>query len=330
MACFDNIIEYKGCSTNAGVQDLHQLVTFKELSSYVDVGEDTAEQLAASKIDFAVKNVINEANSHFQNYYIPRTILDDRRAGFFNETQTEVAAEAKFKGLELELCDQDTYYDLYVSSIETYLNYTGSFNLLVVDTITGQTLDTIAIDSVAGQIVTTYVGKSYQAEKRKRRIGFVYDATSIPNYKTSLIGEGCHACNQNKYTLSGIVNGRNIKYDTGATPILANISSGSDTSGLSIRFNVSCDNEGWLCNYRNLLALPILYRTAELIMEYALFNSDRLNSQSALKKQLEARMMKYHEDYKNALDVVLRNMIVPDDGVCFECRRNAKYITTLP
>lgn len=328
MACFDNIISYNGCTTNEGIQNLHQLVTLKELESYVDDG--TVEQLITSKIDFAVKNVINDVNSHFQKKYIPRTIIDDARAGFFDETKTEIAAEAKYKGVELELCDQDTYYDLYINSVETYLNYTGNVDLLVVDTMTGETLDTITISSVAGEIVTTYVGKSYKAEKRKRRIGFVYDATSIPNYKTNLIGEGCHACNQNKYTLSGIVNGRNIEYTIGQSPILTNISSGSDTSGISLRFNVSCDNESWICNYRNLLALPILYRTAELIMDYAMFNTDRVNSQSVKKSNIDARQMKYHEDYVKSLDTVLKNIKPPIDGICFECHRNAKYVTTLP
>ena len=327
MGCFDNIISYKGGCTSVSGLMLDQLVTLKEIESYT---ESTGPELIDEKIDFAITNVKNEVNSHFQKYYIPRTILDDRRAGFIQEDKVENAAEAKMKGLELELCSQDSYFELYVSAIETYLNYTGNFNVLVIDTMTGQTLDTIAVTSVAGQVVTTYVGKSYKAEMRKRRIGFVYDATSIPNYKTSLIGEGCTACNKNKYSLSGIVNGRTIKYDIGSTPVLANISSAADTAGLSVRFNVTCDNESWICNYRNLLALPILYRTAELIMDYAMFNSDRLNSQAVKKSQVEARQMKYHEDYVKALDVVLKNMVVPTDNYCFECLRSAKYVTTLP
>lgn len=330
MACFDNIISYKGgCASVSGLL-LDNLITTKEIESYIDADYGSASEFIDEKISFAVTNVVNEANNHFQKYYIPRTILDDRRAGFFDQDKVLVAAEAKYKGLELELCEQDTYYELYVSAIETYFNYTGDVDVLIIDTMTGQTLDTITVSSVAGEIVTTYVGKSYKSDKRKRRIGFVYDATSIPNYKTSLIGEGCHACNQNKYTLSGIVNGRNIEYDLADAPILTNITSGSDTAGLSVRFNVSCDNESWICNYRNLLALPILYRTAELIMDYALFNSDRLNSQSVKKNNIDARQMKYHEDYLAALETVLKNMIPPTDGMCFECKRNAKYVTTLP
>lgn len=329
MACFDNIISYKGGCTSVSGLLLDQLVTIREVESYIE-DNGSASEFIDEKIDFAIDNVKAEVNSYFQKQYIPKTILDDKRAGYFDQDKVEVAAEAKYKGLELELCDQDTYYELYVNSIETYLNHTGNVSLLIIDTMTGQTLDTVTIASVAGQVVTTYVGNTYKAEKRKRRIGFVYDATSIPNYKTSLIGEGCYACNEGKYNLSGIVKGRNIEYGLADTPVLANIDSNSDTSGISVRFNVSCDNESWICNYRNLLAMPILYRTAELIMDYALFNSDRINSSAVKKNMVEARQMKYHEDYEKTLKNVLHNMNTPKDGMCFNCSRSAKYVTTLP
>lgn len=329
MACFDNIISHKGGCTSVSGLLLDQLVTVREVEQYVS-DNVTAAHFISEKIDFAVTVVKNEAINNFQKYYIPRTIVDDKRAGFFQQDKVLNAAEAKMKGLELELCRQDTYYELYVSKIETYFDYTGNVSVLVVDTMTGQTLDTITVASVAGQVVETYVGKAYKAEKRKRRIGFVYDATSIGNYKTSLIGEGCTACNHNKYSISGLVEGRNIQYNVGSTPTLSNITSGSDTAGISVRYNVSCDSESWLCNYRNMLALPILYRTAELIMEYALYNSERFNSSADQKSRLNERLLKYHEDYRKSLETVLKNILPPTDGICFECKRTAKYVTTLP
>jgi hypothetical protein len=172
MACFDNIIGYKGGCDAASGMLIDQLVTTNEIESFIDADYGSASEFIDEKISFAVTNVVNEATNHFQSYYIPKTILDDKRAGFFDQDQTEIAAEAKYKGLELELCDQDTYYELYVSSIESYFNYTGNVDVLIIDTMTGETLDTITVASVANTIVTTYVGKSYKAEKRKRRIGF--------------------------------------------------------------------------------------------------------------------------------------------------------------
>lgn len=330
MGCFDGIVGYKGCTTSDGIL-LDNLVPFSEVEKYVTEDYEDAAELIDEKIAFAIKNVTKEIGSHFRANYKPKTIIDSKRAGFFDETQTEKAAAAEYRGIELEICNRDSYYSLYISEIQTYLNYTGNVSLLVVDTMTGETLDTITIASVAGEISTTYVNKTYNAEKRKRRISFVYDCTSIPNYLTSLIGEGCSTCNKGLYNISNIVKGRTVKYDVGATPILSNVYGHTDTAGLSLVFTLHCDNESWICANRSVLELPILNRVAELIMEFALFNSDRFNTKTAInKEQINARMMKYHEDYENQMRIALEGMITPSDGVCFVCNRSRKYVTSLP
>lgn len=330
MGCFDEIIGYKGCTTGAGIL-LDNLVPYSEVQKYVTADYEDASELIDEKIAFAIKNVTKEIGANFRANYQPKTIIDSKRAGFFDEDQKLKLASPEFRGIELEICNRDSYYSLYVSEIQTYLNYTGAVSLLVIDTMNGETLDTIAINSVAGEISTTYVNRTYNAEKRKRRIAFVYDCTSIPNYLTSLIGDGCSTCNKGLYNISNIVKGRSIKYDTADTPILSNINGHTDTAGLSLVFTLHCDNESWICANRSLLELPILNRVAELIMEFALFNSDRFNTNTAIdKEQLEARMMKYHEDYESQMKITLAGMITPSDGVCFVCNRRRKYVTTLP
>ena len=331
MACFDNIISYKGGCTSASGLLLDNLIPIREVEKYVGDDYSTAAELIEEKIDFAVSNVKNEIITQFKDAYIPRTILENKRAGFIAETQTEKAAAAQYRGIELRVCNNESYLSLYVSSIDTYLNHTGALNVLVIDTMTGETLDTITVRSVAGEVVTTYVDKTYNAEKRKRRIAFVYDCTSIPNYLTSLIGEGCTTCNGGQYNLNDWITGRAIKYDTGATPILTNISGHQDTAGLSINFSLMCDQESWLCSQRNLLAMPLLYRTAELILEYAYFNSDRFNSKTSIRKdEIKERIGLYHSDYKSHMEAILRNIKTPMDGICFTCKPRSKSITTLP
>lgn len=331
MGCFDGIIGYGGeCTSPSGLL-LDNLVTTKELESYLTEDYTEVSELADQKIEFAVKNVVNEMTGMFQASYIPKSILENKRAGFIAETQTEKAASPEFRGIELRVCNKESYFALYVSAIDTYLNYTGALNVLVIDTMTGETLDTIAVTSVAGEVVTTYVDKTYNAEKRKRRIAFVYDCTSIPNYLTNLIGEGCVTCNGGLYNLSGLITGRSIKYATADDPILVNISGHTDTAGLSVNFSLHCDNRSWLCAHRGVLAMPILYRTAEAIMEFALFNSDRFNTKTSInKEQINARMMKYHEDYQEQMKSVLKNISTPMDGICFTCNRTKSYVTTLP
>jgi len=331
MGCFDNIISYKGgCSSVSGLL-LDDLIPIREVEKYVGEDYATAGELIDDKIDFAVRLIKKELIGMFQHNYIPRTILENKRAGFIAETQTEKAAAAQYRGIELRVCNQESYLSLYVSSIDTYLNYTGALNVLVIDTMTGETLDTIAVTSVAGQVVTTYVDKTYNAEKRKRRIAFVYDCTSIPNYLTSLIGEGCITCNGGQYNLNDWITGRSIKYDTGATPVLANIDGHTDTAGLSINFSLVCDQESWLCASRNLLAMPIMYRAAEAILEYAYFNSDRFNSKTSIRKdEIKERIGLYHSDYQKQMELILKNIKTPMDGICFTCKPRSKSVTTLP
>ena len=330
--CFTGIISHKGgCASVSGLL-LDELVPYKEVEKYLTDDYASADELIYEKIEFAIKNVVAEMGAHFAKSYIPRTILSDKRAGFIAETQTLKAAEANtYRGVELRICNQDSYLSMYVSSIDTYLNYTGAMNILAIDTMTGETLDTIAVTSVAGEVVTTYVDKTYNAEKRKRRIAFVYDCTNIPNYLTNLISAGCTSCNKKEYNLNGYITGRNIKVAVGVDPILANIESHTDTAGLSINFNLHCDNRSWLCAHRSTIAMPILYRTAEAIMEFAEFNSDRFNTKTSIKKnEISERLIKYHEDYTRQLDIALKSVQTPIDGICFTCKRRAVSTTTLP
>lgn len=330
--CFDNIISYKGGCTSVTGTLLDNLIPYKEVEKFLTSDYASADELIEEKINFAIDNVVAEIGSHFAKSYIPRTILSDKRAGFIAETQTEKAAEANtLRGIELRICNQESYLSMYVSAIDTYLNYTGALNILVIDTMTGETLDTIAVTSVAGEVVTTYVDKTYNAEKRKRRLAFVYDCTGIPNYLTNLISAGCTSCNKGEYNLNGYVTGRTIKVGTGVSPILANIESHTDTAGLSVNFTLHCDNRSWMCANRSILAMPILYRTAEAIMEFADFNSDRFNTKTSINKaQLGERHMKYHEDYVKQLDIALKSIKTPIDGICFTCKRRSTSTTTLP
>jgi hypothetical protein len=330
MGCFDSIIGYKGCEVSSGIL-LDNLVPYSEVEKYVTGDYSNASELIDEKIAFAIKNVTKEIGSHFRDNYKPKTIIDSKRAGFFDETQTEKTASAEYRGIELEICAVNTYYSLYISEIQTYLNFTGNVPILVVDTMTGETLDTITVASVAGQISTTYVNKTYNAEKRKRRIAFVYDCTSIPNYRTYLLGDGCTTCNRGVYNISNIVKGRTVKYATGDTPILANIEGHTDTAGLSLVFTLHCDNESWICANRSVLELPILNKVAELIMEFALYNSERFNTNTAINEgEIKERLMKYREDYEHQLKIVLEGMTTPSDGICFQCNRTRKYVTSLP
>lgn len=334
MECFDGLIGWKGgCESPTGLL-LDNVVRASEVEQFITSDYANVNEFIEEKLNFAIDNVVTEAIAKFRYQLIPRTIIENQRIGFFADNRTQVAAVGKMAGVELEIGNKTSYFELYISHVETYLNYTGSVTASIVDTLTGATLDTFTINSVAGVPVTTYVDKAYRAEKRNRRIAVVYNATSIPSYNTTLTGDGsCSSCTGGRYTVGTYISGRAISYTVGGTPILANLSPLTHAAGVSVVYNLRCDNESWICAHRNALKLPILYRTAEEILFFAveIAKSERLNSKTNIDREaLERRMQKAHEDYVKHMDIQLKNILPPNDGLCFVCRQSAKYVTTLP
>lgn len=334
MECFDGLIGWKGgCDAPTGLL-LDNVVRASEIEQFITADYANVNDFIEEKINFAIDNVVTEAIANFRYQIIPRTILDNQRIGYFADNQTAVAAVGKMAGVELQISNRTSYFELYISHVETYLNYTGNVTASVIDTLTGAVLDTFTIASVAGVPVTTYVDKAYRAEKRNRRIAVVYDATTIGSFNTTITGDGsCSSCTGGKYTVGSYIAGRPISYTVGGTPILANLSSLTHCAGVSVVYNLRCDSESWICAHRNALKLPILYRAAEEILFFAveIAKSERLNSKTNIDREaLERRMTKAHEDYRTHMDIQLKNIVPPQDGLCFVCKQTAKYVTTLP
>ena len=66
MACFDNIISYKGgCSSVSGLL-LDDLIPIREVEKYVGEDYATAGELIEDKIDFAVRLIKKELIGMFQ------------------------------------------------------------------------------------------------------------------------------------------------------------------------------------------------------------------------------------------------------------------------
>jgi hypothetical protein len=331
LTCFDDVLQWKGgCEAPTGLL-LDDVVRVAEVEKFLTADYASVNELIESKRDFAIRNVVNECVAKFRSQLIPKTILENKRAGYWADNAVAVAAGAQMRGMELEICNTDTFYEIYLSEVETLLQVSGDVTMYVVDTLTGQTLHEFTVVSVAGVPTTTYVDLTIKAAKRKRRIGIVYDATSVGSYQTAMMQSGCLGCTGGRYVVGRYVSGRPITYTVGATPTAANVSGANSTGGISALYNLRCDMESWLCINRNVLALPILYRTAREILFYGLEMSDRANTKTNIDRaSVERRMNKAHSDYEEQIGIALRNIVPPNDGVCFICNRRAMYATTLP
>ena len=116
---------------------------------------------------------------------------------------------------------------------------------------------------------------------------------------------------------------------TSAQKIRNNVESNTYGAGLSFDYSLQCDFTQVLCNARNLMALPVLYKSGELIMK-ELMHSRRLTGVvTAYKPDHKELMAEYQSEYTRHFENVLLNMKLPNSA-CFSCTPQVKTQTRLP
>jgi len=75
--------------------------------------------------------------------------------------------------------------------------------------------------------------------------------------------------------------------------------------------------------------MPILFKVAELTLEYAISNSSRDNTRTMRDlDMLKERHGLYKSEYEKHLELALKRAVVPNDPVCFKCdRTNGVYVS---
>lgn len=337
MGCFDNIVTVQGtCNdevSESGITLLDIGISLNELNDYITSDYPNGQALGDSKISFARKLIVNEIYKHFQDKFIAKSVIDGQVVGYQSDNMSVISGTANtLKGVEIKTCTEDSYTSFYISSISLFTDYTGDVDVFVYDLKQNKLLDTIVIACVAGQISKTFINKTYNSGRLDMDIIICYDTTAINSYKTYPKLNGCTDCNSsgtsylNKYLKAG---GINIL--SASDKINENLSYQTDTAGISLTYSLNCDYENWLCTIKHLIALPLAYKAAELIMEYALHSSDRVNSRKILDTEtIEARRQHYATKYYESKNSIIKNMTLPTDSKCFKCRQPLRTATILP
>lgn len=321
--CWQNIVGVRGCGDVTPDIYLNELgIDQKELNSIAGSDYDTGRDLLEEKISIAIKEVAYKILSNFQDKFKTTSVIHNVRVGKTQENQVEKAAANKLKGIFYELCNQDSFLDFYVSEISLQVQQTGQVLINVIDLLQGVIIDTIAVDAVAGEIVTVYPNKTYKSSRRKLQLFFGYNST-FPSIYTS-ISSGCCGqgysnafFNTNSYTIDA-------PYKKSS---LAHI---GDTGGLSMNVSVVCNHTDWLCTHRGSVALPLAYKVAAELMEYSLNKSrqesyNSANNTSAPENQ--SRLLTYGGKYVQMMTDLMTKMKVPSDTRCFAC--NQKIIHSI-
>jgi hypothetical protein len=326
MDCLNTLIGLRGgCAEIAAGASLYldSKVKYAELASIIDQNDypSVDSMFTSLRLD-AVDLFLSEFQTHMQGKYIARTVVNQQTLGNYSNGLVTSAAVAKLKGVFFDRCTNYPKLGYRITNIGFIGNYTGNVSVLYYDGLTGKLLATDVIAAIAGEPVTMNVNRLFNVE----RLLIAYDATAIPAYETRIDSyiRGCVTCS--KWRVNGHVTAR---------AVTANISSPltkdyvSEMGGLMVDVSMECDHTSWLCGIKQQLAMPILFKVAELAMEYAISSSSRGNTKMIRDyDKLKERHGLYKREYEKALKTALERVVIPQDPICYHCpKRNGIFVS---
>lgn len=333
MSCHENIIGLDGCepaAPSSGLK-LNQLgINLTLLDSIVQDDYINGHSLFEAQRDLAWAEIKATIYTKFSRSLKEKSILDGARIGIYQENLQSQAAAAINRGVQLKLNQSSSYATLHISKIQFFGNYTGNVVVKVYDVIQGRQIDTLTIASIAGELSETVVNKTYESDRHPLNLAFLYNATAIPSYQSTVKNGGCAGCSAGKFvSCSPFIEARAVEAALG-TIIQNNISGKSYTGGLSLIYSINCNYEAWLCSIANVIGLPLLYKTAAQIRQYQI-NAARFNDTTTIDiEKAEAAYKQNEAFYVDSIEQLLRNINLPSDRFCFSCRQQTKTGTMLP
>jgi hypothetical protein len=298
----------------------------------------TAKVALEDIIRFATNLVEEEIGLALGGKYQLKTVIDNDTVGYYYEDKIlKPAQPGVLTGYEIRI-DQFPHLAFFLQEIKLFADHTGTVPVFVYDLIQGKLLDTINIDAGAGEIVSvTGLDKIYPTGKQRLRLFIGYDSqfqaynTSYASpYGPATIADHCNTCNGSPYKNQYIYfNSASIN---AADPNVRSFVKSNDVSGgagLSLGYSLQCSFTEHLCNMRNKLALPILYKAGSLVMK-ELKHSRRLTGVVTLyNKNHDELMQEYEKEYQERMALLLQNMEMPE-SVCFSCTPRVKTNVSLP
>lgn len=331
MSCLTDIVGVRGCgSVPTGVY-IQQLtgINIADFDQAISTEQKAALPALRDKINFATDYTLENIRQHLANKYELKSFVENDVVGYYYDNKEVVSADTGYlTGYEVRI-DKTPYLEFHLGSLSLFVNTTGSINVFVYDLIQGKLLDTIEVEAVSGEIVTVYPDKTYPTNKQRLHLFIGY--SSVASYKTSYTRQYaaeyencCMGCYGNGYIYFGAK-----KILSASQKISQNLESNSFGAGISFGYSLSCSFDEYLCNAKNQIAFPILYKAGELIMQ-ELKHSKRLTGIVTGYRQSHDEQMNYYLNEHNRLMGNILNSIVMPDSLCFSCNKKVKTSVNLP
>lgn len=332
MNCFNNLIGIRGLAgqTSSPTYFLDDIGINRSLLEDINYTHQDVNQLMIDKIEFGAKQISQKILSLSASKIKTFDMLESNRIGFLAQNRDSVAAKTGYDvGASIELRSDRDFIKVYVSSISLFTQTTGDVSVRVYDLNTGQLLDTIAASVIAGQESYVDVDKEYKANRRTLELGFVYEST-FDSYKTTVLeNQSCGGCGGFSKQVGRFAFVRGIKILSSDNKLRTNVTSESDTAGMSIAYTVSCDFDEWICRSKPILSHAVFYSVGYEIAKYGLA-STRLNDSTLQLRDTLQSIRDFNEAALNdSFSNAIKSMVIPKCDYCFKCNPKSMTITTV-
>jgi len=321
--CWDNFIGVDSVCTpfsESGFNFVDVGISKSDLDSYIGSEFSTGQELAQNRVDFASSAIQSVLNTSFGGKFKTTSLIESKSIGKYQDNLVVQPLIANtLKGIQLECCDTKSYLNLNLTSLSLQVAHNGTVEVMIYDLLQNKLLDTVEVEAVDGEISRVSINNSYPTNKQKLNLFIGYES-NFDSYKSSISNIGCSSCTNNYWSFSS----KYVRNSGATTPfasqkIDSNVVSSNDTGGLSIEYGVSCDFSKWMCSIKHSVALPILYKSSEMIMDYAL-QQKQWNSNTGIRREdLKKRMDEYKSEYETHMSGVLSSINPPSDSTCFHC-----------
>jgi hypothetical protein len=332
MGCLADLVSFRDTCGGAasGAVDLSTLgMTEKELTDYMSADNASLSDFLSDRIAFSEKFLTSDVLRRYASRIIARNFAEVGRIGEPDENQELLTATAGTNGgIALEVSAPVSNVRIDVSRIEVYSDVGGTVNVLVYDLTDGTLVTTIPVVTTADQVTVKQVNLKLPVYRKKGRYFFT---TSMPTYyKVWAHGGGCSTCGSSEYKM-GNLRAWGARIANASAYAYHNLENVQHTSGLSITATVVCDHTAWLCEVKELVALPLAYKVAEESVNYGIGNVDVFNTRQGLNpEKLAERAAFFNAQYAAAMEKLYLNMPTPSDQTCFDCRRTVTNVISLP